>query len=213
MLVDVLRGCGFQASACCNTNAGSVILAARELAPCTTVLNFDFDAGRSGAALIAALHEVGARVVVLSKSTNRIRLAECVEAGADAVVTKAHNVVDLVHVVHETARAGCGPAPQDHADLLAELQQHRATGSARGGPFPTLTNRERQVLSALVGGKNAQAIADETFTSVRTVRGHIQMVLRKLGVNSQLAAVARAKEAGWSGDLTDAPAMAGNPHD
>ena len=55
-----------------------------------------------------------------------------------------------------------------------------------------LTERERSVLTALMEGKSAEQIAAESFVSVCTVRTQIRQVLLKLGVRSQLAAVAHA---------------------
>jgi DNA-binding CsgD family transcriptional regulator len=55
-----------------------------------------------------------------------------------------------------------------------------------------LTASERRVLFYLTTGRSAQDIADELVVSVTTVRSHIRSILRKLGVKSQLAAVAIA---------------------
>jgi len=61
----------------------------------------------------------------------------------------------------------------------------------------TLTPREREVLSALAKGQRAEAIASESGVSSATVRSQIRSVLAKLGVNSQLEAVALAWTVGW----------------
>jgi len=55
-----------------------------------------------------------------------------------------------------------------------------------------LTTGERRVLFYLTEGWAAQDIAEELVVSLTTVRSHIRSVLRKLGVRSQLAAVAIA---------------------
>jgi DNA-binding CsgD family transcriptional regulator len=55
-----------------------------------------------------------------------------------------------------------------------------------------LTASERRVLFYLTTGRSAQDIADDLVVSVTTVRSHIRSILRKLGVRSQLAAVAIA---------------------
>jgi DNA-binding NarL/FixJ family response regulator len=55
-----------------------------------------------------------------------------------------------------------------------------------------LTAGERRVLFYLTEGWAAQDVADELVVSLTTVRSHIRSVLRKLGVRSQLAAVAIA---------------------
>ena len=64
--------------------------------------------------------------------------------------------------------------------------------SARFRALVGLTTSERRVLFYLTEGWSAQAIADELVVSLTTVRSHIRSVLRKLGVRSQLAAVAVA---------------------
>jgi DNA-binding CsgD family transcriptional regulator len=55
-----------------------------------------------------------------------------------------------------------------------------------------LTASERRVLFYLTEGWTAQEVADELVVSLTTIRSHIGSVLRKLGVKSQVAAVAIA---------------------
>jgi DNA-binding NarL/FixJ family response regulator len=58
--------------------------------------------------------------------------------------------------------------------------------------FERLTQREAIVLGALVDGLTADEIAGAHFVALTTVRSQIRAVLHKLGVRSQLAAVALA---------------------
>ncbi len=64
--------------------------------------------------------------------------------------------------------------------------------------FARLTEREQFVLSELMEGHGAEDIAKAAFVSISTVRSQIKAILQKLGVNSQLAAVAMARRAGWA---------------
>jgi DNA-binding NarL/FixJ family response regulator len=66
--------------------------------------------------------------------------------------------------------------------------------------FATLTDREEVVLAELLEGHCAEEIAKTAFVSISTIRSQIKSILQKLGVNSQLAAVALARRAGWSLD-------------
>jgi two-component system nitrate/nitrite response regulator NarL len=68
----------------------------------------------------------------------------------------------------------------------------------RLAPFEQLTVREHEVLLALTLGHSAEEIAEAHYVSITTVRSHIRSILTKLGVNSQLAAVALAVRAGWT---------------
>jgi len=90
------------------------------------------------------------------------------------------------------------PAARDA--LLAHLAEHRRDTDALRSSFGRLTEREAAVLAAIVDGANADEIAARMTVAVSTVRSHIRSILDKLGVNSQLAAVALARRAGWPGD-------------
>jgi DNA-binding NarL/FixJ family response regulator len=64
-----------------------------------------------------------------------------------------------------------------------------------------LTPRQWEILAFLASGIRAKEIAFRLSLSVATVRNHIHALLRELGVNSQLAAVAKARELGLSSRL------------
>ena len=82
--------------------------------------------------------------------------------------------------------------------LLAEARSRRRVDEERLGPFRSLSAREQAVLARLLAGDSAETIAHRSYVSLATVRSQIRAILLKLGVNSQLAAVALAREAGWS---------------
>lgn len=58
--------------------------------------------------------------------------------------------------------------------------------------MPSLTAREREILRLLAQGLPASAISRRLFISAVTVRNHIQHLIRKLGLHSQIEAVAYA---------------------
>lgn len=60
-----------------------------------------------------------------------------------------------------------------------------------------LTGREFQVLRLLVEEKTRSQIADELFVSLNTLKSHLKVIYRKLGVTSREAAVLRAEAVGW----------------
>ncbi len=51
-------------------------------------------------------------------------------------------------------------------------------------------------------GMSAEEIAEADFVALTTIRSQIRAVLHKLGVCSQLAAVAKANRAGWQPPTT-----------
>jgi DNA-binding NarL/FixJ family response regulator len=91
--------------------------------------------------------------------------------------------------------------PFDEGELLARIRsalRHSAAppnNGSQGDPVVgTLTSREQEVLKLLARGQTQAQIAEELFISPKTVGGHIQRVLEKLGVHSRAQAVALAHE-------------------
>jgi LuxR family maltose regulon positive regulatory protein len=64
------------------------------------------------------------------------------------------------------------------------------------GVIDPLTGRELQVLAMLAAGTSNQAIAEELFVTVFTVKKHVSHILAKLGAANRTEAVTRARELG-----------------
>jgi PAS domain S-box-containing protein len=60
-------------------------------------------------------------------------------------------------------------------------------------PELRLTPRQSEVLALLERGRSTEQIADELHLSRETVRNHVRHMLRAIGVNSRLEAVAAAR--------------------
>jgi DNA-binding NarL/FixJ family response regulator len=59
-----------------------------------------------------------------------------------------------------------------------------------------LSVRELDVLRLVVAGASNRAIGDQLFIGERTVKSHMTSLMRKLGIASRTAAIARARELG-----------------
>jgi DNA-binding CsgD family transcriptional regulator len=132
------------------------------------------------ARLAGAYHSLGVDVLAVSAGAGAAALAACVEQGAMIALS---DIDDLPSELHS---------------LLGDTGQRGATKEelrrmpARFEALMQLTASERRVLFFLTRGRSAQDIAVELVVSLATVRSHIRSILRKLGVRSQLAAVAIA---------------------
>ena len=90
--------------------------------------------------------------------------------------------------------------PFDPDELLARVRARlrRPHGQNDTGAPPSLgaslTTREREVLQLLAQGLNQTEIAATLVISPKTVGGHLQRVLGKLGVHSRAQAVAVAHQ-------------------
>jgi DNA-binding NarL/FixJ family response regulator len=151
----------------------------------------------SGIDLVAPLCATGADVVMLTAETRRTVLAACLEEGAAGWVGKdtfLDQVVGaLTDVLAGTPLIGC----TTREAMIDELRLERAGLRKALTPFERLTMRECEVLAALIDGLSAEEIAETQYVALTTVRSQIRSVLQKLGVRSQLAAVAQANRAGW----------------
>ncbi len=198
-LLLALRAEGLDAERVAPVTIDGILSEARRLSP--TVVLLDLDLGGeigSSVGLIPPLQELGAQVVMVTGITDPARLAECLEAGATGLIDKTTSFDQLVDSVREVAELGTIVSPTRREALLAELRRQRRDDQRRREPFERLTPREREVFAALMDGKPAEVIATESFVSLATVRSQIRTILLKLGVNSQLAAVALARRNGWT---------------
>jgi DNA-binding NarL/FixJ family response regulator len=166
----------------------------------TTLVLLDLDLGDplvDGIELIPDLRARGARVLVVTGTTERLRIAAAIEAGAVGYVGKQQPLDELLRTV--VAAVNCERVIDEceRHELLAELRQHRAEQQRRLAPFQSLTPKETQVLTELAEGKSVENIATEWVVSEATVRTQVRGVLTKLDVRSQLAAVAKARTVGW----------------
>ena len=196
-LAMALANAGIEATIVADLEPAAVLAALGQAAVDVVLLDYNLGTAGVGVDLIPAITDLGLHVVMLTGETSPITLAECVEAGAIGIINKSEPFDRLIeHMSDVSLGRGILSRPAREA-MLAGLRAHRADESERLAPFARLTARECEVLQDLVEGKNADRIAEESYVSVATVRSHIKAVLAKLGVNSQLAAVAMAQRSGW----------------
>jgi DNA-binding NarL/FixJ family response regulator len=147
------------------------------------------------ARITRALRVSGIPVIALSVGASAAALAVCVEQGAVGLL---HTDLLSQELARQTARhlnVNNGGAQNGH-------DEPRGPGQlpAPYNALVHLTPSERRVLFHMMEGRSAAEIATTLVVSLTTVRSHIRSILRKLNVNSQLAAVALA-----FGTLPDQP--------
>jgi DNA-binding NarL/FixJ family response regulator len=171
------------------------------------VVLLDLDLGAEvgdGGALVRPLVLSGCRVLVLSATSDPSRMAAALEAGAAGVLAKTEPIEVLLAASTAAARGEEVMSASDRRLVLRDAEERRARRNAKLAPFERLTDREGQVLRALASGTGVSAIAAGWHVSEATVRSQVRGVLTKLGVGSQLEAVALAHETGWLTTGTDA---------
>lgn len=175
--------------------AEAVLAAAARYAAGLVLLDLDLGrdpAGRpvDGVRLVAPLGGAGWRVLVLSGTTDRARIGAALAEGAVAAVPKAAPFPRLLAAVRAALAGRPVMAEELRAELVAAHERRTAETADVSARLGKLTAREREVLAQLAAGRRAQAIADEAVVSLATVRTQIRSVFAKLGVSSQIEAVA-----------------------
>lgn len=195
-LTRALREIGLFAESVLPSGDAAILDGVAAIRPDVVLLDLDLGALGSSVRLIPDVRALGCKVVVVTGEESRARWGECIEAGADAVVSKAVSFDDMLgRVTNILDESKCVKSEQDV--LRACAREYRREQDARLLRFEGLTPRQSDVLAALQQGRSAEEIAADTFVSLTTVRSHIRSILQKLEVGSQLAAVATANRCGW----------------
>jgi DNA-binding NarL/FixJ family response regulator len=203
-LVAALAGAGMSAAACEPTSARAVLDTAAALPADVVLLDMMLDGcGVSSLDLIAPLRGLGAVVVAFTGTRDRVVLGAAVEAGVAGILHKSEPFEALVEGVRRAAAAETLLSDQRRYELADDVRRYRRERDTALAPFASLTKREAAVLVRMMAGESAEGIAAASFVSVATVRTQIRAVLTKLGVNSQLSAVAAAHRAGWTPEPDD----------
>jgi two-component system nitrate/nitrite response regulator NarL len=150
-------------------------------------------------ALVDELSARGRRVLVTGEVVAPETRAELLAAGAVSVTHRHHGIAELERLVlAEATRADASDAVGERAEVSTPRVRARRTADQENRRrFAQLTAAETRILWQLMQGRPVDDIAQAHVVSVATVRSQVREVLRKLGVQSQLAAVALAWSADW----------------
>jgi DNA-binding NarL/FixJ family response regulator len=179
-------------------DGAGALAAAAEVAPDVVLLDIglpDTSGIEVARTLLAGRPDV--RVLMMTMSDDDQTVVAALRAGARGYVVKGAGRADLLGAVRTVAGGGAVFSPAV-ADRLGTYFASLSTLPGRDA-FPTLTEREREVLELIARGYDNRRIARELFLSDKTVRNHVSNVLGKLDVESRGEAVIRARNAGLGG--------------
>ena len=136
----------------------------------------------------------GVAVLVLTMYEDSDSVSAALRAGARGYLVKGaagERIIGAVRAVADgEAVFGAGIA----GGVLGQLAD--TSRGVRHGPFPTLTERELEVLELIARGCSNTEIARDLVVSDKTVRNHVSNIFAKLGVPDRAQAIVRAREAG-----------------
>ncbi|GAB2715535.1 DNA-binding response regulator [Hymenobacter frigidus] len=137
------------------------------------------------------------RILLLSMMTHERTIGEALAAGAHGYVLKNADKYEVVAALQGVAAGKRFLCSEIGLGLLDKLLLQEPRPPAPGtSPGVHLTHREREILQLVASGLTNQEIADQLFTSKRTVESHRQNLLEKTGVRNTPALVKYAMEHG-----------------
>lgn len=141
-----------------------------------------------GVSVSRALRDLGldTPVLFLSGYTEAEDVYRAVSAGASGYLAKEVGGDVICDALLAVARGETGFCSATEASLVDAVHQHGETARVR------LSDRERQILQAVAGGRSNAEIGQQLHISSETVKTHLRSAFEKLGVKDRTAAVAQA---------------------
>jgi DNA-binding NarL/FixJ family response regulator len=152
--------------------------------------------GQSG---ISAIREIVAaspttRILVVTLFEDDDSVFSALRAGARGYILKDTDEEDMIRAIRSIA-AGESLFSATIANRV--LNYFANVRPAAPQIFPTLTDRERDILYLLAQGRSNQAIAAELSLSVKTIANNVSNIFSKLQVADRSEAIVRARDAGF----------------
>jgi len=143
--------------------------------------------------ILAEHPDIGIIMLTMLEDDDSLFAAMC--AGARGYVLKGADKAEVLRTVRAVARGEALFGPEI-AVRLTDFFQRGPAGSTAVTPFPSLTDRERELLELIARGKNNKEIARQLHISSKTVSNHISNIFNKLQVADRAQAIVKAREAG-----------------
>jgi DNA-binding NarL/FixJ family response regulator len=133
-------------------------------------------------------------VVVLTMFEDDDSVFAAMRAGACGYLLKGAEQEEIVRAIRAAAAGEAIFGPE----IARRVITHFASGAGpTAAVFPSLTDREREVLELVAAGMGNATIAHELMISLKTVRNHVSNIFTKLQVSDRSAAIVKARDAGF----------------
>ena len=143
-----------------------------------------------GITATAALRRLDAppQVIVLTTFQADEQVLSALRAGADGFLLKDTAPTEIVNAVHLVAAGEAMLSPSVTRTLLSHLGNDETTDRRRlaAQRLTSLTDREREVATAVGSGASNAEVAASLFMSEATVKAHVSRLLTKLAVTNRV---------------------------
>jgi DNA-binding NarL/FixJ family response regulator len=126
-------------------------------------------------------------VVIYTGSSDEEHLLDGLDSGARGYALKEGSISELVEAIRAVAAGGSYVDPRLAPSLLSPKATQRQ---------PSLSNREREIMSLLAEGLTGEEVAERLFLSAETVKTHVRNAMAKLEARNRVHAIAIALRQG-----------------
>jgi two-component system, NarL family, response regulator LiaR len=122
-------------------------------------------------------------IIILSTYEEEDMILKALCSGACSYISKKASLSEIVDAIRIVVNGGSYMSPSIAREIINHLMGGRVSKAT------ILSDRQKEILEKLVDGKSYQAISEELFISVETVRTHIKKMYKLLHVNNKTEAI------------------------
>lgn len=126
-------------------------------------------------------------IIMLTVHDEDDKVFDALRAGANGYILKNANSEDFLRMLRDALTNGATMSSALTGRVIAEFSKTPKVeiGYANSEKLPTLTPREKDVLTLVSAGDSDKEIANQLSISLHTVKSHIRNILAKLKVKSR----------------------------
>lgn len=141
--------------------------------------------GIGGLEVLERIGGTAIRTILLTAHADGDDLVTAMRLGARGIVLKDSSFDVLVKGIYRVAAGEYWIGHGRIAELIASVK----AATAKPCPAQTVTEREREIMAAVVQGATNKQIAQQFRLSEQTVKNHLSNIFDKLGVSNRLELV------------------------
>jgi DNA-binding NarL/FixJ family response regulator len=138
------------------------------------------------------------KILFLTMFSEREYLDQAISTGAEGYLLKSDCDTELENAIKAIMRGGNYISPLLYEDLSNLIYKRWRGDSAKKPAKPSISPREREIITLIVEGNTSRQIGKELFISERTVHRHRANIMKKLGLRKTTDLIKYAIDKGYS---------------
>lgn len=174
------------------------IAKAKLTAPDVVLMDLSMPHGKDGMTATTELKSLmpDTAILILTMHDDDEYLFRAIEIGASGYILKNAPHDELVSAIETVARGDAYLYPTATKRLMSQYISRMNEGKELSGPYESLSEREKEILSWLAKGYTNKEVGEHLFISVKTVETHRSHLMEKLGLRTRPELIKFALEKG-----------------